>query len=159
MQIFRQDAGKRSFEIGRHACSALARPYVGRGGAHADYDGDGRVDIAVIAYGEQPLLLHNGSATDHHWIGLRLRQTGGNTHALGAWVLLRSGSSTQTAQVGAGASYPSQHGTDLHFGLGDSSHIDETTIFWPDGLVEKLNDIQPDQILELNHSAAYPATP
>jgi hypothetical protein len=159
MHIFRQEAEKGFFEIGRQACSALARPFVGRGGAHADYDGDGRVDIAVMAYGEQPLLLHNTSATDHHWIGLRLRQTGGNTRALGARVLLSSGSSTQTAQVGAGASYLSQHGTDLHFGLGDSSQIDEITIFWPDGLVEKLNDIQPDQILEINHSAAYPAIP
>jgi len=113
----------------------------------------------VIAFGEQPLLLHNTSTLDHRWIELRLRQTGGNTHALGARVLLRSGSSTQTAQVGAGASYLSQHDTDLHFGLGNSPQIDEITIFWPDGLVEKLNDIQPDQILKLNHSAAYTATP
>ena len=159
MHIFRQLADKGFFEISQQACSMLAQPFVGRGGAHADYDGDGRVDIAVMVFGGQPMLLHNTSVTGHHWITLRLRQTGGNTRALGARVSLRSGSSTQTAQVGTGASYLSQHDTDLHFGLGDLSLIDEITIHWPDGRVDKLNDIEPDRILELNHTTAYPEHP
>jgi len=159
MHIFRQDAETGFFEIGRQSSSALNKAFVGRGGAHADYDGDGLVDIAVIAHGEQPLLLHNTSPAIHHWITLRLRQRGGNTRALGARVLLRTGTSTQTAQVGAGASYLSQHGTDLHFGLGDSSLVDEITIYWPDGKVESRVDVEVDRILEIDHLASYPASP
>jgi hypothetical protein len=158
MQLFWQDPGKGFFEVARQSGTALTKPFVGRGGAHADYDGDGRVDIAVMVHGGQPLLLHNISATDDHWITLRLRQRGGNSRALGARVLVRSGQATQTAQVGANGSYLSQSHTDLHFGLGDQSKIDDITIFWPDGTVEKRTDIESDQLLELTHSATYPAS-
>jgi len=157
MQLFWQDPGKGFFEVGRQASSALATPLVGRGGAHADYDGDGRVDIAVIVHGGQPLLLHNVSVTDRHWITLRLRQSGGNTRALGARVLVRSGPLEQMAQVGTGGSYLSQSPTDLHFGLKDHASIDEVTIYWPDGTVEQRADIKPDRVVLLTHSATYAA--
>lgn len=158
MQLFWQDPGKGFFEVGRQASSALATPLVGRGGAHADYDGDGRVDIAVMVHGGQPLLLHNVSLTGNHWITLRLRQSGGNSRALGARVLVRSGPLTQIAQVGTGGSYLSQNHTDLHFGLKDQSSIDEITIFWPDGVVQRRTDIEPDRIVLLTHSASYAAS-
>jgi|TARA_Y100000310_G_scaffold17475_1_gene17299 hypothetical protein len=157
MQLFWQDPGKGFFEVARQASGALETPLVGRGGAHADYDGDGRVDIAVMVHGGQPLLLHNVSVTDRHWITLRLRQSGGNSRALGARVLVRSGPVTQLAQVGTGGSYLSQSPTDLHFGLADRTSVDEVTIYWPDGTVDKRADIEADRVVLLTHSASYAA--
>ncbi len=156
MHLFRQEPGKGFFEIGRQACPELARPFVGRGGAHADYDGDGRMDIAVMAFGEQPLLLHNVSGNSNHWLSLRLRQTGGNTRALGTRVSLRVDGRTQTAQVGVGGSYLSQHDTDLHFGLGSAERVEELTIRWPDGSEETHSIVGVDRLLRFDHVVRGP---
>jgi hypothetical protein len=159
MYLFHQEPEKGFFEVGRQASPILAQPFVGRGGAHADYDGDGRLDIAVQVHGGQPLLLHNISKGDNHWLGIRLRQQGGNTFALGARVLVHTGETIQTMQVGGGCSYLSQHHTDLHFGLGATADVSEVTIHWPDGSVEKHQNIQPDQLVEFRHRAGYGIIP
>jgi len=155
MHLFRQEPGKGFFEIGQHAAPVLAEPFVGRGGAHADYDGDGKMDMAVMVHGGVPLLLHNTSSGDNHWFALRLRQSGGNTHALGARITVRTGEMVQTAQVGIEGSYLSQHHSDLHFGLGTTTRIDELTIYWPDGAVEKHQNIKSDQRVTFTHVANY----
>lgn len=155
MQIFHQQPPKGYFEVGRQTAPALARAFVGRGGAQADYDGDGRMDIAVLAHGDRPLLLHNVSDAGNHWIALRLRQRGGNTHALGARVTLRVGATEHSAQAGTGGSYLSQHDGDLHFGLGARDRVDELTVRWPDGRVDVHRDLAVDRVLELANTAGY----
>ncbi len=155
MQIFRHQPGRGYFDIGVYAAPVLEQPIVGRGGAHADYDGDGRMDIAVMVHGGTPLLLHNTTKDGGHWLAVRLRQDGGNTQALGARVSLRTGERTQTAQVGASGSYLSQHYTDLHFGLGASARVDELTIRWPDGSEEQHTGLETDRLVHLNHVADY----
>lgn len=156
MQLFRHEPGKGFFEVGRYASPVLEQPIVGRGGAHADYDGDGRVDIAVLVHGGQPLLFHNTLEGDNHWLGVRLRQQGGNTHALGARVSIRTGAVTQTAHVGVGGSYLSQHHTDLHFGLGEEASVTELSIHWPDGNTERHTNVPADRLVTYIHPADYP---
>ncbi len=155
MHIFRQKPTEGFFEGAGEACEVLNRPFVGRGGASADFDGDGRIDLAIMVHGEAPLLLRNTATAHGHWLGVRLRQTGANTHALGALVTVRSGENLQTAQVGTGGSYLSQHHSDLHFGLADSTKVDELVILWPDGFRERLADIEVDRIMEIVHDPDY----
>ena len=155
MDIFRQLPSRGFFEMAARAAPELAQPIVGRGGAQADYDGDGRLDLAVAVHGGQPLLLRNTSKLSNHWVSLRLRQRGANTRALGAWVTLRAGELTQTAQVGSSGSYLSQDDTDLHFGLGPAQRIDTLTIRWPDGMVEKRDAVDVDQVVTLWHDPDY----
>jgi hypothetical protein len=157
MHLFQQRPSEGFFEGAAKACPTLARPFVGRGGASADYDGDGKMDLAIMVHGGQPLLLHNTSTEDRHWLVVRLRQTGANTRALGALVSVRSGELVQTAQVGVGGSYLSQNHGDLHFGLASSERIDQLTIRWPDGATEKLNDLEADRVVEIVHQADYSA--
>ena len=155
MHLFHHEPGRGFIEVGQQAAPVLAKPVVGRGGAQADYDGDGKIDIAVMVHSGVPLLLHNTSTGDGHWLALRLRQSGGNTYALGARVTVRTGELVQTAQVGAEGSYLSQHHSDRHFGLGPATQIDELTIYWPDGAVEKHQDIESDRLLTFKHVADY----
>jgi len=144
--LFWHEPAKGFFEIGVQACPALAEPMVGRGGAMADFDGDGRVDLVIMRHGESPLLLRNRTDNDHHWIAVDLRQRGANTRALGARVEVRTGERRQTAQVGADASYLSQHDTVLHFGLGAAAAVDEIVIHWPDGTTGRRTDLAVDRI-------------
>ncbi|MAE60779.1 MAG: hypothetical protein CMJ49_05410 [Planctomycetaceae bacterium] len=155
--LLRQQPTEGFFEMAEAACPSLAIPIVGRGGAHADYDGDGRVDLAILAHGGRVMLLRNISPDPGHWITLRLRQQGSNTHCLGARIVLQSGESVRSAQVGADAPYLSQNDTDVHFGLGDTDRVDRITIHWPDGTEEALEDVPANQCLSVTHTPHYNA--
>ena len=149
--VFRQQPQQGFFEIGAQACPTLGEPIVGRGGAHADFDGDGRVDLAIMVHGGQPIVLRNTSSNTGHWLAVRLRQQGGNTRALGASVKVRIGEREQSMQVGADGSYLSQSPIDLHFGLGASQQADELTIVWPDGSRDRYENVAGDQTLQYTH--------
>ncbi len=152
MHIYRQIPPRGFFEVGRHICPRLATPFVGRGGAHADFDGDGQIDIAVLQYGGELLLLHNTSKNTGHWLRVQLSQQNGNTQALGARVRVRVGDVVQAFQVGAGGAYLSQPPNWLHFGLGDATTVDEISIVWPDGHEEQFTDVAADQTVRYTHT-------
>jgi hypothetical protein len=155
MQLFQQRPGEGFFETSQLAGPGFTEPVVGRGGAQADFDGDGRMDIAVVVHGGQPLLLRNTSPLTGHWLAIRLRQSDLNTRALGSRVFVRTGDLVQSAQLGAEGSYLSQAYGDLHFGLGTATRIDELIIHWPDGSVEKHADLQVDRLIRFDHQPDY----
>jgi hypothetical protein len=146
VQVFRQEPDRGFFEMAEQSCPSLGEPIVGRGGAQADFDGDGRVDLAFMVHGEGVRLLRNTAPSPGHWLGVRLRQPGGNTRAIGARVEVTCGSRVQTAQAGADGSYLSQSDGILHFGLGPAETVDELTITWPDGTREVRHDPAVDQV-------------
>ncbi len=152
-QLFRQVPGQGFFEMAAQACPALAEPIVGRGGATADFDGDGRVDLAFMVHGDGVRLLHNTAPEAGHWLTVRLRQPTGNTRALGARVEVRTGTLVQLAQVGTAGSYLSQPESDLHFGLGAAETVDELTITWPDGTRETLRDLAADRVITVTRGS------
>jgi hypothetical protein len=77
-----------------------------------DFDGDGRVDLAIQDHGGEPILPRNTTANPGHRIRIRLRQDGGNTRALGALVTVRAGDLMQRAQVGVDGTDLSQRPAD-----------------------------------------------
>jgi hypothetical protein len=60
-------------------------------------------------------------------------------------VTVQTGDLIQTAQVGSDGSYLSQCDLDLHFGLGPSPHVDQLTIDWPDGDIDRYQNIEGHQ--------------
>jgi hypothetical protein len=69
-----------------------------RGAAFADFNGDGRIDVAVSALGGPAELWENTTAADaRHWIILQLEGTRSNRSAIGARVtVIAGGGQTQT---------------------------------------------------------------
>jgi len=143
-------------DVAGASAPALDSPFVGRGGAQADLDHDGRVDLILGVHGGRPIVLRNESAGSGNFLRIRLRQSGGNTFALGARVAVAAQGRTQVAQMGASSSYLSQDELTLHFGLGDAPIIDSVSIMWPDGKEETHRDIEVNHVLELKHEATYP---
>jgi hypothetical protein len=149
--------GDRGFvDVATHAAPTLATPAVRRGGAHLDFDGDGRMDLVVVEHGGPARLLRNISETPNHWLRVRLNQTGGNTSALGARVYVTAHGACQMLEIGASSSYLSQDEQTAHFGLGDAVRVDTLWVVWPDGTEETHHGLVADQHLSFTHPAQYP---
>ena len=157
--LFWNQGDERFIDVAAQACPALAEPFVGRGGARLDYDRDGRPDLVILRHGGDAMLLQNVSESDGRWFRVELRQTGGNTRALGARVYVTAGGRTQMAEIGSSASYLSQDEPTLHFGLGEASTVDSIRIVWPDGTEETHADLPVDRTRRYDHRPNYPVQP
>ncbi len=119
----------------------------GRSVAVADFDADGRLDLAINNNGQRPTLYVNRLAAGN-WLRLQLVGTESNRDAVGARVALTlrngaggtSGASgtTLTRWVEAGSGYAAQSAFPLHFGLGDAAAVESLEITWPSGRVARL---------------------
>jgi hypothetical protein len=106
-----------------------------RGCAAADFDGDGRLDLAVSQNANATVLLQNASARP----GLRVRVAGppGNPHGVGAAVRLKAGKDwgpLREAQAGSG--YWSQNSATLV--LATPAPPTQIWIRWPGGRTQEL---------------------
>ncbi len=129
---------------------ALAGRRASRGAAFGDYDEDGDVDVIVNEIDGAPSLLRNdGGSKAGHWISLKLQGTKSNRNAAGARVELKAGGLTQIDEVHAGDSYISHSDWRLHFGLGAATTVDEITVRWPSGGVQKLMKVKADQTVKI----------
>jgi hypothetical protein len=120
-----------------------------RGAAFGDVDNDGNIDILLLNVGEPPSLLLNHGVAGNHRVLFKLIGTKSNRAAIGARVTVRAGKLVQFNEVRGGASYLSQNDLRLHFGLGKESNLDSVEVQWPSGLVEKFQNVAPDNIYTL----------
>ena len=102
----------------------------GRGVAAADYDNDGRVDIAVNTVGGKLLLLHNTSPSGN-WLTVDVRP-----FSPGAIVTATGPFEPQVRDVQAGSSYLSSEDPRVHFGFG-TQKPSGLTVRWPDGTLKR----------------------
>jgi len=140
MQLFRQVPDEGFFDLGEAASESIAVPMVGRGGASADFNGDGLVDLLAVECGGSPRLLRNASEPVGGHLVVQLRQPAPNTRGLGAIVRVKTPKGTQMRQVGGQAAYLSQDMLDPHFGLGGAAAAD-VEVLWPDGLVSEIPEV------------------
>ncbi len=149
MQLFWNRGPDGFYDASPVAGPPFQRLLVGRGGAAADYDRDGRIDLAVLEHGGPALLLHNEGDPGVHWIEIDLRQAPPNRFAHGAVIELVAGGVRQTHFVGAAASYLSQHDRVAHFGLGSRTRVERVSVRWPDGTREVWEDLPADGVRRL----------
>ena len=136
----------------------LFKPMVGRGSAFADFDGDGLLDVVLVANGGEARVLRNdGPKEKNHFVRLDLRGDGvkSNSMALGATVTVDAGEQKFTRQVTGGRGYLSQSETPLTIGLGKATKLDKVTVRWPgkDGGTQTWTDVPVDKVTVLKQSA------
>lgn len=128
---------------------AVLEPRAGRGAAFGDFDNDGDIDVLVNNVNDRATLYVTESRNSNHWISIRLEGVQSNRSAIGARVSCRTKELTQVDEVRSGGSYYSQNQFRVHFGLGESTEIDEIEIRWPSGKIEKLENIPVDSIIHI----------
>lgn len=144
-------------EVSAAAGAYFRQPRVGRGVAQADYDNDGRTDLAINHIAGPPALLRNVTETPRHWVRFELEGSrhkdpaGSNRDGIGAVVTVRAGGRTYVRHLNGGGSYYSAHEHRLLIGVGDADRLDEVTVRWPSaaGSVQKFGPLAPDRSYRL----------
>ncbi|MFQ5744469.1 MAG: CRTAC1 family protein [Acidobacteriota bacterium] len=145
LQLFWNRGKEGFFDLSSAAGPPFDRLMVARGAAAADFDGDGDIDLAVLAHGGPVVLLANSGNPSNHWLEVDLSQPGANVHAVGATITVEAGSGNQLHSVGSSPSYLSQNFLTAHFGLGSDTVVDRLTVRWPDGAREAWGDRVADR--------------
>lgn len=110
----------------------------------ADFDGDGRVDLAFTTtqtlptHKEKLQVFRNAIQDQGTWIGFSFREEPGHRSPIGAQVSLSGPGVQKVGAIVTGDSFRSQHPLTLHFGLGEEKRVEAVEIRWPGGAVTRL---------------------
>lgn len=113
----------------------------GRAVAFADYDNDGDLDAVVSAIGQSLLLLQN-RGSQGHWLMI---DAGGPVPGMSVRLEFADGLVVQRVAI-AGGSWLSSEDPRLHFGLGSHEKIQLVIVTWPDGQIQRFENVEADQI-------------
>lgn len=112
--------------------AGVASMATGRGGALADFNLDGRIDLLVVNQGSPVEIWRNVTEGAGHFLQLALRQDGPNRDAIGAWIEVKTGDIVQRREITIGGGHASGKIGWWHFGLGEQGET-EIRVLWPDG--------------------------
>lgn len=149
-RVFRNTGGK-FVDATVESGLGLAQERLHRGCVFADFDRDGRLDIAVTALDGATEFWWNRSPA-RHWLQLRLTGTRSNRSAIGAQIKLATAKRTQIRCVTSSVGYASSSDLTVHFGLG-AEHSGSLEIRWPSGKQQTLSEVGADQRLEIKEPA------
>jgi hypothetical protein len=155
--FFVNDGKGRFTERGAQAGGTFAEPDVGRGVAVLDFDGDGRLDLALSRNGGRARLLRNETARPGSWVSLRLEGRTSNRAGIGARITLEAGGRRQVTERKGGSSYLSASQGIVHFGVGSDPGAISATVRWPSGLTETFSGIEANRQTTLLEGTAKPA--
>jgi hypothetical protein len=155
--LLARNTGKEFQDVTAAAGPALLEAWVWRGLAIGDLDNDGRLDAVVTANDGPVRVLHNETASNNHWILLKLTGHKSNRDAIGAVVKIVTPVGAQYATVSTASSYLSSGDKRVHFGLGKAQVVQTIEIRWPSGIVQTLKDVAADRIVQIDEPAASAA--
>jgi hypothetical protein len=158
LQLFRNSSDAKFQDASQQAGLHAIPRHSARGGAYADFDNDGDLDVLISNIDDVPQLLENDGSNRSDWLELKLQGTKSNRDAIGARVRVTAGDLVQYDHVRAGGSFLSSNDLRLHFGLGDRKRVDEVRIEWPSGKTERLEKIETNQILNVVEGSGITGT-
>ena len=108
-----------------------------------DVDGDGDLDLALALRDE--LRLFENTSPARHFLRVRALATRTHAGALGAVVEVRAAGEVRRDVVRITDGFQTQVPSDLHFGLGGATAVEQVEIRWPSGAVERFEDVPVDR--------------
>ena len=146
-KLYLNDGGPRLRNVNAQAGPGLQVIKSSRGAAFADFNNDGQIDVALVAFDDTPTLLINQGVRGNHWVMVKLEGTQSNRFGVGARITVKSQGKIQIREVKAGGSFASSNDPRAHFGLGPAPRVDELLIRWPSGKLTRLADVDADRVV------------
>lgn len=130
----------------------LGTPSWSNGAAYGDLDNDGDLDLVVNNVNMEPFIYRNESdrRTGTNYLMLELAGKPGNAFATGSGVTVYYEGKMLFSELFTCRGFQSSVDNRIHFGLGNSSHVDSLEITWPDGTLSVLYDIEANRILKIS---------
>jgi hypothetical protein len=147
--VFRNLEGTKWSALTEEAGFTAQPPRRHRGAAVGDLNHDGKLDVVVTALSAPAEIWMNDSPDTNHWLELALEGTKSNRDGIGARIRISAGGFVQYNHVSTAAGYASSSAAPVHFGLGSAKVAEEIEIRWPSGTVQKLKDVQGNQIVRV----------
>ncbi|HEY4245631.1 MAG TPA: CRTAC1 family protein [Lacunisphaera sp.] len=129
--------------------STWTLPVVARGIALADIDGDGDDDVIIAQNNGPAIVLRNDQRSGQPWLRLHLIATRSQPDAGGARVEIRTPRRIFTRTVAPAMGFMAQSDSDLTFGLGEDTRIQQIVIQWPSGQRQELRPTAIDQTITI----------
>ncbi len=120
-------------------------------GAWADFNNDGKIDLAVGNGSTTPLVnnyLYKNVSTGGNYITLKLSGCSLNKSAIGARIRIVDGNKVLLREVGGGNA--SQNMLWQHFGLGSITSIDSIIVYWTTGNTQKFTNVLSNQLMSIS---------
>ena len=108
----------------------------------ADLNRDGFVDIVVSTIYGRPLVWINGCDETSTWMTVRVASSDSNAYGIGAKVTITTNGVTQVREIRSGGEGAGGSGAaEAYFGLGGETAVDSLEVRWPDGTVQRFEDV------------------
>ena len=142
----------------------LSQPGFSNGAAYVDLNNSGALDLVVNRLNAPAAIYRNHAReiTGNHYLQVVLQGSGANTAGIGAKVVLKQGGrggTVQTLEQFPTRGFQSSVDPRLHFGLGQSTHIDSLIVVWPDRRHQVLTDVPVDRTVTLSQRDADRSPP
>jgi enediyne biosynthesis protein E4 len=148
--VFRNLGNGRFKNVSSSAGKDFQVPRQNRGAAFADFDKDGRVDVAISSLDGPAQLFRNVSSGNAHWLALKLTGTKSNRDGIGSTIRLElSDGRILHNQVTTSVGYASSSELPVRFGLGSLTQAKRVLIHWPSGRLQELFNVPSDRVLEV----------
>lgn len=128
--------------------AGIANNGTSRGGALADFNLDGRLDLLVTNRNGPTQIWRNDSTDAGHWVEVDIRQAGVNGAAIGGWLEVKHGQSVLRRELTIGGGHAGGQLTWWHFGLGEDLRL-TASVIWPDGTRSEWPDLDADTFYRL----------
>ncbi len=121
------------------------------GAVYADLDNDGDLDLVVNNINLPAFTYRNESQKldSNYFLQVHLTGDAGNTQGLGAKLKIFYNGQMQSLEQNPARGYLSNSSFKLHFGLGKVQKVDSLLITWNSGKLQRLYNINANQVLNL----------
>lgn len=139
-------------DVSKGAGGFFHQALVTRGLATADYDRDGKLDVAIVLHSGKLTLLRNTSEESGNWLRVKLTGNKSNRMGVGARIRVDAGGKSYWHENVLSSSYLSSNSTIAHFGLADAEAITRLSVTWPSGQVTEIDAPEVNTLVEIVES-------
>ncbi len=134
----------------------LTEATVSNGAAYADFDNDGDYDLITNNLNQPVSVLKNNQQAKlkNNFIKIKLIGSDRNKQGVGSKIWLETDDKSIFHEAYTARGYLSSSDPVITLGLGSSSIIKSLKVRWPDGRQSIINELEPNQLVELDYAKA-----